>query len=194
MANLATRPEVQHHPRPIRKSRSRLLTSTWTGGVDSLWLGGECAPVIKRLPVLVAGLGIATAVGIATATVTTAGSTAAALSPGVVRALADQNVTLRTPPASANPPVSAAAAVNSNTVQSSSDIVSEELVELTGPMTQAKPVLAWAIQEKISQQVYSAAGNIAGGPPLTAVGTYNYRVDFVNASTGKLIFATEGSA
>ena len=142
----------------------------------------------------VLGLGIASAIGIGSATATTPRQISAQLSSNVVRTLADQNVTLRTPPASANPAVSAAAAVNSNTVQSSSDIVSEELVELTGPMTQAKPVLAWAIQEKISQQVYSAAGNIAGGTPLTAIGTYNYRVDFVNASTGKLIFATEGSA
>lgn len=39
-----------------------------------------------------------------------------------------------------------------------------------------------------------AAAADPAAPPLTAVGTYNYRVDFVNASTGKLIFATEGSA
>ena len=150
----------------------------------------------RRLIIFMAGvlgLGIASAIGIGSATATSPRHISASLSSSVVTALADQNVTLRNPPANADPAVSAAAAVNSNTVQSSSDIVSEELVELTGPMTQARTVLAWAIQEKISQQVSSAVGNVTGGPPITAVGTYNYRVDFVNASTGKLIFATEGS-
>ncbi len=120
----------------------------------------------RRLIIFMAGvlgLGIASAIGIGSATATTPRQISAQLSSNVVTALAGQNVTLRTPPANANPAVSAAAAVNSNAVQSSSDIVSEELVELTGPMTQAKPVLAWAIQEKISQQVSSAALSPPGG-------------------------------
>jgi len=63
-------------------------------------------------------------------------------------------------------------------------------------MTNDKTTLVWAVQESLP----NGSGNVSSailsptGKLVVAHGSYNFRVDFVNARSGKLVFATEGHA
>jgi len=77
------------------------------------------------------------------------------------------------------------------------NVVAAQLLEITAPVTNGKPMLVWAIQESVpdgSKNSASAKLSLAPCKSLVSQARYNFRVDFVNANTGKLVFATEGHA
>lgn len=78
-------------------------------------------------------------------------------------------------------------------------VIARELVELTGPPTLGKRTLVWALQLSHPNSK-SAPGAVRPAPSPghtthRAIKTkYNYEVAFVNARSGKFIFATYGHA
>ena len=75
-------------------------------------------------------------------------------------------------------------------------VVAAQLLEIRTPITKGKSTLVWAIQEALpgGSELVSSASLSVGGKIEVARATYNFRVDFVNARSGRLIFATEGHA
>jgi hypothetical protein len=153
-------------------------------------------PVVKSLIAVV----LAASVGLTVALVVASGGRSSAapasvISPAVASVLSDQSISLSSAPGGVVPAVSGAEAVAAN-AQSASNVVAEQLVELTAPFTDNAPQLVWAIQESLPGSSGDVSSAIVGvnGSPLVAHGHYNYRVDLVDASTNQLVFATEGYA
>ena len=74
------------------------------------------------------------------------------------------------------------------------DVVAAQLLEIRAPITKGKSTLVWAIQEALpgGSGFVSSASLSVGGKIEVARATYNFRVDFVNARSGRLTFPTEG--
>ena len=116
---------------------------------------------------------------------------AANIAPSVLATIAGEQAFSFSPALPATVPQVTAPEAIASGASVPADVVAAELLEIRAPITKGKNTLVWAIQESLpgESEFVSSAPLSVGGKIKVARATYNFRVDFVSARSGRLIFA-----
>lgn len=148
-----------------------------------------------RHPVAVSVVAVLAVIGTGIGIIVVRGNAAlrsAKVAPSVLATIAhEQSFSYSAAPPGTVPRVTVAEAISSN-ASVPAHVVAAQLLEIRGPMTNDRTMLVWAIQDSLP----NGSGLMGGGPAGSVVPhrSFNFRIDFVNANSDRLVFATEGHA